>query len=463
MPGARLLWRTCAVAALAAGGGLALLLVAAWDLVGDAPGARARLTLWALAAAVLAGGAAFWAARRLATPFEEAADVATRLAEGESGPRLPSTDTAELDALSEAVNQLARELLAGRGDAARQRTHQDAVLASMTEGVLAVDSSGRVITLNPSAARLFHMTGLPYLGRTLAEVVRDPDILRFVAGVERGNGPAETEIALRAGAGLRHLRVGATPLADREGRRLGTLMVLSDITRLRELENVRRDFVANVSHELKTPVTAIKGAVDTLLDGAADDPDARGRFLPIIQRQSERLSALISDTLSLARIEQTVEQGAVGLSEGDLAPVLESAVAVCELLASGRNVKVEVHCDPALSARIDPPLLEQAVINLLQNAITYSPPGGQVAVGARDTDAGVWIEVSDQGPGIAPEHLARIFERFYRVDPARSREAGGTGLGLAIVKHIALAHGGRVSVDSTPGRGSTFRIHLPKP
>jgi len=294
-------------------------------------------------------------------------------------------------------------------------------------------------------------------------VVRNPDLLRFVARLQTGGGPAETEITLRVGAGQRHLRVTATGLADRDGRRLGTLMVLSDVTRLRELENVRRDFVANVSHELKTPVTAIKGAADTLMDGAADDPDARSRFLAIIQRQSERLSALISDTLSLARIEQTVEQGAVGLAEGPLSAVLEAAVAVCELMASDREVTVDVACDPALSAHIDPPLLEQAVINLLQNAITYSPPGDRVEVSARATGERVEIAVTDHGPGIAPEHLARIFERFYRVDPARSRDAGGTGLGLAIVKHIALAHGGGVAVDSSPGKGSTFRIHLPRP
>jgi two-component system phosphate regulon sensor histidine kinase PhoR len=447
--------------ALAAGAGLALFLIGASQLIGDAPGDATRLALWAVGSTLVAAGVGLWGARRLAAPFEEAAEAARRAATGEA--RLSTADTTELDTLSEVVNQLAREVRAGQGDAARQRSHQDAVLASMTEGILAVDTGGRVITLNPSAARLFQMTGLPYLGRTLAEVVRNPDLLRFVARLENGAGPAETEITLRVGAGWRHLRVSATGLTERDGRRLGTLMVLSDVTRLRELENVRRDFVANVSHELKTPVTAIKGAADTLMDGAAEEPDTRSRFLAIIQRQSERLSALISDTLSLARIEQTVEQGSVGLSEGPLEPVLESAVAVCELLASDREVQVDVQCDPALLARLDPPLLEQAVINLLQNAITYSPRGDRVEVRARATEAGVEILVTDHGPGIAPEHLARIFERFYRIDPARSREAGGTGLGLAIVKHIALAHGGRVAVDSAPGKGSTFRIQLPRP
>jgi two-component system phosphate regulon sensor histidine kinase PhoR len=306
------------------------------------------------------------------------------------------------------------------------------------------------------------MTGLPYLGRTLAEVVRNPDLLRFVARLENGAGPAETEITLRAGAGWRHLRVSATGLTERDGRRLGTLMVLSDVTRLRELENVRRDFVANVSHELKTPVTAIKGAADTLMDGAAEEPDTRSRFLAIIQRQSERLSALISDTLSLARIEQQVDKGATPrLREAPVRDVLVGAEAACETQALVREVRVEVDCPPDLSAPMDPPLVEQAVINLLQNAIQYSPKGGAVTLHGVARERECVIEVVDRGPGISPEHLPRLFERFYRVDPARSRELGGTGLGLAIVKHICLAHGGRATVESTIGSGSTFRIHLP--
>jgi len=462
----RLLWRIHAVAILCAAGAVGVFLVYAWVVIaGAAPGAPvgARLLLGALGAVALAAVAALGAARALARPVEEAAEAAARIAAGDPAPRLSSGPTRELDALAEAVNALSRRVLEGQGDARRQRTHQDAVLASMTEGVLAVDSGGRVITLNPAAARLFQMEGHPYRGRTLAEVVRSPDLLRIVSRLEAGDAPAETDIALGTAAGRRHLRVVGTRLADRDGRRLGTLVVLSDVTRVRELENLRRDFVANVSHELKTPVTAIKGAADTLLHGAADDPDARDRFLAIIGRQSERLGALISDTLSLARIEQTVDHGAVSLAPGPLSPVLEAAVAACEPQAGARDVTVTVACPEGLSARIDRLMLEQAVINLLQNAVAYSPAGGRVEVGAAPAPGGggVEIHVRDHGPGIAPEHLARIFERFYRVDPARSRELGGTGLGLAIVKHVALAHGGRVSVASTPGQGSTFRIHLP--
>jgi len=198
------------------------------------------------------------------------------------------------------------------------------------------------------------------------------------------------------------------------------------------------------------------------MDGAADDPDARTRFLAIIQRQSERLSALISDTLSLAQVEQQVDRGtAAHLVPGSVRDVLVAAEAACDPQAVAREVRVAVDCPPDLTARIDPALLEQAVVNLLQNAIQYSPPGGEVTLQGAARGDEILVEVVDRGSGIAQEHLPRLFERFYRVDPARSRELGGTGLGLAIVKHISLAHGGRASVESTPGVGSTFRIHLP--
>jgi len=450
----RLRWRIGAAVLLCTWGALALVLLFA---------SRGRgIGGITVVAALVAGAAGLLVSWRIARPIEEAAAEAARLAAGESRLRLPSTPIRELAVLSEALNDLARQLEARHGDVARQRTEQDAILASMTEGVLAVDTGGRVLTLNPAATRIFGMTGVPYEGRALTDVVRNPDLLRFVERIDREGGPAETQLTLGSGARSRHLRVGGTRLADRGGRRLGTVVVLSDITRIRELENVRRDFVANVSHELKTPVTAIKGAADTLLEGAGDEPETRARFLAIIGRQSERLAALISDTLSLARIEQQVEKGATArLREAPVREVLVAAEAACETQALGRDVRVAVDCPPELLAPMDPPLVEQAVINLLLNAIQYSPKGGAVTLHGVAKAGECVIEVIDRGPGIAPEHLARLFERFYRVDPARSRELGGTGLGLAIVKHICLAHGGRATVESTPGAGSTFRIHLP--
>jgi two-component system phosphate regulon sensor histidine kinase PhoR len=449
----RLRWRIGAAVLLGTWGAVALVV-----LLGP-PGHGIGVPL---VAGAVAGALGLLVAWRVARPVEEAAEQAARLAAGEDGVRLPSAPVREVSVLSEALNDLARRLEERHGDVARQRTEQDAILASMTEGVLAVDTAGRVLTLNPAASRIFGMTGVPYQGRALTDVVRNPDLLRFVARIEREGGPAETQLTLGAGARARHLRVGGTRLASRGGRRLGTVVVLSDITRIRDLENVRRDFVANVSHELKTPVTAIKGAADTLLEGAGEDDAARARFLAIIGRQSERLAALISDTLSLARVEQQVDTGATArLGQAPVREVLAAAEAACETQALAREVTVTVDCAPELSARMEPPLVEQAVVNLLQNAIQYSPRGGDVTLHGVAKGGECVIEVIDRGPGIAAEHLPRLFERFYRVDPARSRELGGTGLGLAIVKHICLAHGGRATVESTPGAGSTFRIHLP--
>jgi two-component system phosphate regulon sensor histidine kinase PhoR len=239
------------------------------------------------------------------------------------------------------------------------------------------------------------------------------------------------------------------------------LLVLHDLTRLRQLESVRRDFVANVSHELKTPITAIRGAVETLLD--EESANATGlRFLQIIFKQSERLNALVEDLLDLSRIEQEAIQGGWELTTSAVCPVLESSRAACESLLQQQQIDLQIRCSEQLKACLNAPLLEQAVINLLTNAIKYSDPGGQVLVEVAEEDGQVRILVQDFGCGIDKEHLPRVFERFYRADQARSRNLGGTGLGLAIVKHVAQAHRGEVEVTSTPGEGSRFTILLPK-
>jgi two-component system phosphate regulon sensor histidine kinase PhoR len=267
------------------------------------------------------------------------------------------------------------------------------------------------------------------------------------------------------GSAERFLQAQAAPLSDAAGQRIGVLIVMHDVTRLRRLEVIRRDFVANVSHEIKTPITAIKGAVETL-DDAVDDlglDDSARRFLGIIARQADRLHNIVEDLLSLARIEQETERDRIALERVDLNEVARAAVSACMLQADAKQIKVELRRADSAEVMANAQLLEQAVINLLDNAIKYSPSGTRVSIAcaAPDDDAGAQVIVSDQGVGIDSDHLPRLFERFYRTDKARSRAQGGTGLGLAIVKHIAQAHGGTVSVESQVGRGSTFRIHLP--
>ncbi|HOW98522.1 MAG TPA: ATP-binding protein, partial [Kiritimatiellia bacterium] len=311
-----------------------------------------------------------------------------------------------------------------------------------------------------AAARLFDIPPDKARNRLLQELVRNPALHQLVADAVARGEPAEDDITVFNGR-ERHLRVRASRLRDAQGEGIGALVVFHDVTRLRRLESVRRDFVANVSHELKTPITSIKGFIETLQDGALKSEEEARRFLGIMARQADRLNAIIEDLLQLSRIEEEADQQVIRLEEQEVSPVLRSAVECCQYKADARQMAVELDGAPGLRARFNTPLLEQAVINLLDNAIKYSPSGSPVRVEAGREGADVVIRVRDRGPGIPPEHLPRLFERFYRVDKARSRQMGGTGLGLAIVKHIAQAHGGNVSVESIPGQGSVFSLRIP--
>ena len=293
--------------------------------------------------------------------------------------------------------------------------------------------------------------------------MRNPDLQHVVAQTLGGHRPVEADIVMRVGAEERNLQANGTLLhGDGDGDDVGAVVVLNDVTRLKRLEAVRRDFVANVSHELKTPVTSIKGFAETLEDGALDDPDTARRFVRIIAGQADRLNSIIEDLLALSTLEQSGDSPLLQLEEADLCDVVAVALEVCGPKAEAKHVALQETCPGCLLARVSPPLLEQAVVNLVDNAVKYSAAGDAVQVGLAEAGDEFVISVTDKGPGIAREHLPRLFERFYRVDKARSRDLGGTGLGLAIVKHIAQIHGGRVSVESVVGGGSTFRVHLPR-
>jgi two-component system phosphate regulon sensor histidine kinase PhoR len=273
--------------------------------------------------------------------------------------------------------------------------------------------------------------------------------------------PVEKDIALHSD-GERIINAHGTVLRDADGYRVGALIVCNDITRLWKLENIRRDFVANVSHEIRTPITAIKGFVETLRDGSVQDPHDTKRFLGIIEKHVDRLETIIEDLLSLSRIEGGGEEDHIMLQRGRIRDVLLTAVQVCEAKAISKKISLQLSCNEELKAIINPALLEQAVVNLIDNAIKFSNEGSTVQVNATPMDGQISISVRDQGSGIEKEHLPRLFERFYRIDKARSRQMGGTGLGLAIVKHIAQVHRGRLLVESTPGKGSTFSLHIPR-
>jgi len=398
--------------------------------------------------------------RRISRPLEDMRRVAERIARGDLKARVARPDSEELGDLARMLNQMAAQLGERLSTITRQRNEQEAVLASMVEGVLAVDRDERILHLNHAAARLLDLAPEQARGRSIQEAVRNRDLQSFIGATLAGTGPAEGEIVIY-GNEERFLQLHGTALTDIADHNIGALIVLSDITRLKRLETVRRDFVANVSHELKTPITALKGCVETLSDPRPMDAAENARFLAMMTRQAARMEALVEDLLSLSRIEFDAERKRIALDPGAISDVLQRAVQSFSAAAAAKSISLTVECPAEVTALINAVLLEQAVGNLLDNAIKFSANGTRVLASVHLDGNEVEIQVTDQGPGIEKKHLARLFERFYRVDQARSRTLGGTGLGLAIVKHIALAHRGTVSVVSDPGQGSTFTIRIP--
>lgn len=429
-----------------------------------------KIALGAIVVIFAAALVTLWVSRRISRPLEEMKQCALRYSRGDFSQRMSlhkggsvslevATLAASMDRMVEQLNERIRTIV-------RQRNELEAVFASMSEAVLAVDTDERVISLNKAAVDIFAIDGKQASGMLLQEVVRNIDLQRQVKQILENLEPLQDEIVLQYGASERFLQTNGVPLLDGSGRNIGVLVVMNDVTRLRRLENIRRDFVANVSHELKTPITSIKGYVETLLEGAMDNREDAERFLKIILKQSNQLYAIIEDLLSLSRIEKLSESKEVDLSLGNLQPILEEAVQTCQMKASQKNIRILLNCPEQLQARVNATLLEQAVVNLVVNAVKYSEDASEVIVSAEekkldDGTTRVVISVRDFGIGIAKKHLPRLFERFYRSDKARSRKLGGTGLGLSIVKHIAQTHGGDVPVKSQEGQGSTFFISLP--
>ena len=429
-----------------------------------------RLSQWSLllrflAAAAVAIAAGYVVAKRAAAGVEELAESASQLARGSLQVAIPTPDLAELSTIAAAVTGLRDQLLERARTIGRQGSQQAAVLGSMVEGVLAVDHRHRILSINTAAADLLGLEPGKVLLRPLQEVVRNPDLRRFVLRALDCKETIEDDLVLRDASRERVLLVRGTALRSSSGSEHGAVIVLNDVTHFRHLENIRRDFVANVSHELKTPTASIRGFVETLMDGALENREDALRFLSIIARQAERLEAIIEDLLALSRIERIEESSDLSLETISLIEVINAAIGSCQLRANERAIAVSVDCDPAVIVAVNPPLLEQALINLIDNAIKYSDPGKTVRIAVTlkedHDDRSITIAVADEGSGIDEQYLPRIFERFYRVDRGRSRKLGGTGLGLSIVKHIVQAHGGSVDVKSTPGVGSVFALHLP--
>ncbi len=410
--------------------------------------------------AALAAIVAGFLSSRISKPLEEMKHCAEQFARGELDLRVPLGGSEEVASLGEALNQMATQLDERIHTIALQRNEKTAILASMVEGVLAVDSQERLISVNQAARDMLAIAAQETADKPIQEIVRNPTLQDLVGQVLGGSGPVEQEILLRNGQ-EKVLHAHASDLRSANGERIGALLMLNDITRLRRLETVRQDFVANVSHELRTPITSIKGFVETLQDDPLDDADHVRHFLRIIARQVDRLNAIIEDLLLLSSIEQDLEGRQLKRSATVLGDVLTASAELCAARAAEKGTLIEVECPPDLTAEVNAPLLEQALVNLIDNAVKYSEAEARIEVTANEEEDGIAVSVRDYGVGIQAEHLPRLFERFYRVDTARSRKMGGTGLGLAIVKHIARAHNGYVTVESAPNEGSRFTIHLP--
>jgi two-component system phosphate regulon sensor histidine kinase PhoR len=415
--------------------------------------AMATGMLGAIAVGLLLG---LWHARRITRPLHSMAEAAAKMAGGSYGERLEVTGGDELAALARALNSLGREMQASVAALEAERDKLKGILEGMGEGVVATDRDERIVHLNPKAAKLLGTSG-QVESHPIWEATRLREVSEALSRA-MASGERVSASIVQPGAPDRTLDLRASPLFA-DGETVGAVLVIDDVTQLRRLETMRRDFVANVSHELKTPITAIRGMVETLLDDPQASPALHRRFLEKVLRQAARMGSLVADLLSLARLESGRELEAEPI---DLRLPIQASARALQPALEARQVELELELpeQPVLTFGEDE-ALRQAVSNLLDNAIKYSPPGKKVRVGLRFVPGQVQIEVADQGIGIEAHHRERIFERFYRVDKARSRELGGTGLGLAIVKHVAHALGGEVSVDSVPGSGSTFRIHLP--
>jgi two-component system, OmpR family, phosphate regulon sensor histidine kinase PhoR len=411
--------------------------------------------------AILALALAFLVSRRISRPVEQLRSGAEKFSAGDLQHRLEVPGPAELADLARTMNQMAAQLQ-GRIDAViSQRNEFETVLASMVEGVVAIDLQGRIMSFNAAFTRMLAVPTGPVKGRDINEIIRDRSFHQLLTESMTQNRLVQGDLVVRQPV-ERVFDTHCVPLAGLAEAPGGTLVVLHDVTRMRRLENVRQDFVANVSHEIRTPLTAIQGFVETLMQ-AAEDPEERRRFLDIIQRHVNRLNDILEDLLALARLEQRGEGATVTLETTPLRGVIETAAQLVQWKADARGVRLALDCAADITVKVDATLLEQALINLIDNAVKYSPEKETVHVAAVQADGELQIRVRDHGPGIPQKYQPRIFERFYRVDKARSRKIGGTGLGLAIVKHISQVHGGRVSLESSSGRGSTFTIHLPTP
>lgn len=398
---------------------------------------------------------------RYTTPIERATNVAFELAKGNYQARTYEEQAGEIGMLNSSLNILARNLQDMRKSHEMQKDRLSTLIENMGSGLLLIDNRGYISLINRTYKEIFDVKTDEYLYKLYYEVIDHRDIKKLIEEIFMTEQKVKKQMVIPLKIERRHFEVYGVPILGTNDVWKGILLVFHDITEIKKLEQMRKDFVANVSHELKTPVTSIKGFSETLLDGAMENKDTLEAFLNIILKESDRLQSLINDLLELSKIEH--EGFSLSLQSFNLIALLEDAIRIMEGKANEKNITIIFDAHPSeLFLEGDIYRLKQVFINIISNGVLYTPPGGTITIHLEETSKTVIVLIKDTGMGIEEKEIPRIFERFYRVNKARDRDSGGTGLGLAIVKHLLEAHKGKITVDSEIGKHTTFSIELYK-
>jgi len=391
-------------------------------------------------------------------PLGEIAEMAGKMAEGNFQDKIKIKYDNEIGILARTFNYMAAQLENKINQISDEKNRAEAILTSMADGLIAADTDLKIQVLNPATQRIFSLKDIQWKGKRIIEIFRYHEIEDYLERAVQEDKILSAELQIQEGD-LRILRCNFAPINNNQGKAVGGIVVFNDITELRKLEQMRKDFVGNVSHELRTPLTSIIGYVDTLLENEIEDQDIMKRFLKIIKKEADRLALLIKDLLDLSKLES---KNSYVLRPGLLNDVIDKTIQMFNDKADSKNIKLRKAVVPELMVYMIPEQIEQVLINLLDNAIKYTLEGGKVSIKAFFKNNKVVVEVSDNGIGIPNNEQHRIFERFYRVDKARTRSFGGTGIGLSIVKHIIQNHKNKIELESKSGQGSTFRFYLDK-
>ena len=396
---------------------------------------------------------------RISSPLKKIIKSAKIISQNKKINKLPEHSIFEIDELSQTLNTLSLKIQKNTKELDIKYIEQQAVLASMQEGVLAIDKKQQIIQINRAAISILEINNLDDTdSRIIQQHIRFSNLQNFIKKILLTKKHATKDMTLNASS-IKSVQVTGSPLTNEKGVNIGALIVMRDITDLRKLEEVRTDFVANVSHELKTPITSIKGFIETLSSDDFEHNKETKKFLEIIRQQSNRLNTIVDDLLTLSRIERKEEHIVFDLFP--LENIIKNSIALCHHQAEKKNIKIKINCDSNSEIKVNSALLEQALVNLIINAIQHSNSNTTISLIGQMKDKKIIISVQDEGIGIEKKHHTRLFERFYRIDSSRSRNDGGTGLGLSIVKHIVNAHKGEISLESEIGKGSIFTIKIP--